>query len=236
MIESIAVVDRLLIACDFDGTLAPIVANPDDAAALPASEAALRRLAELPETWVAIVSGRQRHELVDRFGDGDILLVGEHGADWGGPPPDAPPSLVRARERVQAAASATAGSLVEHKGRSVTFHYRRAHHAERAVQDLRIWASTEPELRIIEGKAILELSVATADKGDAVVALRRDLEADAVVFLGDDVTDESVFERLHPSDLGIRIGPGQSVAAARLDSPEDVAGFLIQIADTRERR
>jgi trehalose 6-phosphate phosphatase len=236
MIEPIALANRLLVACDFDGTLAPIAAHPDDAAALPASEAALLRLAKLPETWVAIVSGRQRRELVDRFGVGDILLVGEHGADWGGPPPDPAPPLERARERVQEAAAATVGSLVEHKDRSVTFHYRRAHHPERAVQDLRNWAATEPELRIMEGKAILEMSVATADKGDAVVALRRNLEAEVVVFLGDDVTDESVFTRLQPSDLGVRVGPGPSAAGARLDSPEDVAGFLAQIADIRERR
>ena len=81
-LEALARTERLLVALDFDGTLAPEVDQPDAARALPEAHAAVERLAALPATRVALVSGRSVTDLeqVSRFGD-EVLLVGSHGIE-----------------------------------------------------------------------------------------------------------------------------------------------------------
>ncbi|MGH8912876.1 MAG: trehalose-phosphatase [Acidimicrobiia bacterium] len=235
MIETVAATPALLVACDFDGTLAPIVDDPDDAVALPRSVHALHRLAGLPRTWVAIVSGRRRIELVERFGDDDFTLVGEHGSDWGEAAPTDSPAMARARRQVEQAVVATAGSTFEHKARSVTFHFRNAPEPGPALDRLRDWVAGESELHLLEGKSVLEFSVAETHKGHAISTLRHRLGIDAVIFIGDDTTDESVFEALEPADLGVKVGPGATAASRRLADPADVTALLEHIADLREK-
>lgn len=230
MIEGLARARQLLIACDFDGTLAPIVDDPDSARALPEAVAVLRRLAGLPGVSVAIVSGRKRSELVERFGTEDFVLIGEHGADDGGASPPEPPGLRRARELVEAAHEQTPGSRVEHKSRSVVFHYRLATSPEEALTTLRRQAGVLGDVQLLEGKAVLELTTAESDKGDAIAGLARRLGADRTVFIGDDTTDEAVFARLGPGDLGIKVGEGDSAATHRVADPEAVVTFLEDLA------
>ena len=64
------------------------------------------------------------------------------------------------------------------------------------------------------------------DKGSAIDKLRSSTGADAVVFLGDDVTDETVFAVLGPADIGVKIGDGPSRAEFRIESPEDAVVML----------
>ncbi|HLU30358.1 MAG TPA: trehalose-phosphatase [Acidimicrobiia bacterium] len=234
-IDDIARVPHLLLACDFDGTLAPIVNDPDDATVLPEALAALHRLARIPRTTVAIVSGRLRQELVDRFGDEDFILVGEHGADSGGGAPPEPDSLARTRQAVDKVHRETPGSRIEHKTMSVVFHYRQVEtDPASALAELRRVADDMPDLEVMEGKAVLEISVPHDDKGDVIVALRERVGADAILFLGDDVTDETVFPRLGLPDLGVKVGPEETAATARVSDPEEVAEFLALLAERRE--
>lgn len=234
MMDSIARVPHLLVACDFDGTLAPIVDDPDDATVLPEALDALHRLARLPQTTVAIVSGRLRRELVERFGEDDFILVGEHGADSGSEAPPEPESLSKAREAAERLHRATPGSRIEHKTRSVVFHYRQVEEdPEPALTELRSVAADLPDLEVMEGKAVLEISVPHDDKGDVILALQDRVGADAILFLGDDVTDETVFPRLGPSDLGVKVGPEDTAATARVADPHEVAEFLAELADRR---
>ncbi len=74
------------------------------------------------------------------------------------------------------------------------------------------------------------------DKGEAVDILRDRCEATAVLFLGDDVTDEKAFARLRAGDVGVKVGPGETLAGYRVDDPADVAVALRLVADTRARR
>lgn len=231
-LADLAAAGSLLVACDFDGTLAPIVDNPDAATALPDSVEALRRLKATDNTAVAIISGRRRDELATRFGD-DFVLIGEHGADPGTTPPSDPPSLTLARRKVDAAHAETPGSRAEHKPRSVVFHYRRVDDPDRVVARLRSEGERLDGITVLEGKSVLELTTSPVDKGDALVELRRIHQPDRVLFLGDDVTDESVFERLGPHDLGVKVGSGRTAAVARVTGPEDVAELLRLLADRR---
>lgn len=234
-IDDIARVPHLLVACDFDGTLAPIVNDPDDATVLPEALTALHRLGRLARTTVAIVSGRLRRELVDRFGEDDFILVGEHGADSGSDSPPEPESLARAREIVDRVHRETPGSRIEHKTMSVVFHYRQVEtDPEPALVELRRAAAELPDLEVMEGKAVLEISVPHDNKGDVILALRERSGADAILFLGDDVTDETVFPRLKAPDLGVKVGPEETAATARVSDPVEVADFLTRLADRRE--
>ncbi|HKH53001.1 MAG TPA: trehalose-phosphatase, partial [Mycobacterium sp.] len=80
---TVARVPRLLVACDYDGTMAPIVANPDDARPLAESAAALRELAALPSTAAALISGRALRDLatLSRM-PAEVHLVGSHGSEF----------------------------------------------------------------------------------------------------------------------------------------------------------
>lgn len=80
---------------------------------------------------------------------------------------------------------------------------------------------------------MLETSVISSDKGQGIELLREVTGATAVVFAGDDVTDEDAIGALKPQDLGIRIGPGASRAAHRVDSPEDFTRVLEALSELR---
>ena len=235
MINHLAGAGTLLVACDFDGTLAPIVSDPDAAKPLPRSVAALRRLASLADTNVAIISGRLHSELVQRFSDDDFILIGEHGSDAGDDndredPGSEPVGLSEARRLVDAAAESTVGSQSEHKARSVAFHYRNAPNPSAVVARLRSQAAALPGIKVLDGKMVLELTAAHDDKGTAVTRLKADLGSDRVLFIGDDVTDESVFAVLGPADVGVKVGGGETLATQRVASPEAVADLLESLA------
>lgn len=83
------------------------------------------------------------------------------------------------------------------------------------------------------GKAVLEFAVIDTDKGEALDILRAEHRADAVVFFGDDVTDEKAFRRLTDGDIGVKVGPGETAAAYRVDAPEDVAAALVYLLSVR---
>ena len=78
---------------------------------------------------------------------------------------------------------------------------------------------------------MIELSLIATDKGAAVNALRTQASASAVLYLGDDITDENAFAQLHGPDVGIKIGVGDTLATYRVDEPIDavrVLGFLLE--------
>lgn len=79
----------------------------------------------------------------------------------------------------------------------------------------------------------MEFAVITTDKGEAVDLLRRQTDATAVVFLGDDVTDEKAFRRMLDTDVGVKVGAGDTLARYRVASPEDVAETLAYLVERR---
>ena len=67
-------------------------------------------------------------------------------------------------------------------------------------------------------------------KGDALARLRRDLGARALFYAGDDVTDERAFRSLHPDDVTVRVGAGETAARFRVDDPDGLAAVLLALA------
>ena len=240
-LRELARVPVLLVACDYDGTLAPIIDNPDEARPLRESVAALRQLAAMPDTHVAVISGRALRDLaaLSRLPE-EIHLVGSHGTEFDvGFADDLSSEQRDLRDRVLGELNNIArrdhGFIVEPKPAGVAFHYRKAEPeiAAVAVEDVLSGPGSQDGVHVKTGKMVVELSVLDLNKGDALDRLRTDVSAEAVIFAGDDVTDEDAFARLTGPDLGLKVGPGPTLARGRLHDPQSVAQMLALVAERR---
>jgi trehalose-phosphatase len=230
-----------LIICDYDGVLAPLVDEPDQAFALERSIEALVALAALPDTHVAVVSGRSvgALETLCSF-PAAIRLVGSHGSEYrDGPGIELDPAqidlLAQIAGRFNQLAADDAGFIVESKPFSLAFHYRMVDPAlaERALAAIERGPAAWPGVKVKTGKMVIELAVIVADKGTAVEQLRHQLGTDPVLFVGDDVTDEDAFGVLVAGDVGIKVGPGETLAQHRLNDTDDVAALLSNLLALR---
>lgn len=236
-LDEVARTSRLLVTSDFDGTLAPIVDDPSAARALPAAAETLVALADVPDTTVALVSGRALEVLRELSAmPPTVHLVGSHGAEFdsGFVQEFDHALLARIVAELQTISVGKPGVSVETKPASVALHVRNASatDAEAALDEARLAARTW-DAHVTAGKAVLEFAVVATDKGAAVDVLREQSDATAVVFLGDDVTDENAFRRMRTGDVGIKVGPGETLAAFRIDTPDDVAEVLAYVLTAR---
>ncbi|HWR85498.1 MAG TPA: trehalose-phosphatase [Rhodoglobus sp.] len=244
-LRELARVKRLLVALDFDGTLAPEVDDPEQARALPEARAAVLRLLRMRDTRVALVSGRALKSLIAVSDLPDnALLVGSHGIEIR---LDGPGALtldttelqqVGVLEEVLAeVADAVDQVWLEPKPAGFALHTRLATERNSRIAHLvaRSEATAEVDgLTIREGKNVLEFSVRSTTKGEAVEHLRQYTQADAVFYAGDDVTDEDAFAALAADDVGLKSGGGATIASHRVAGPAEVARVLALLADLRE--
>ena len=237
-LDSISRTPRLLVTCDFDGTLAPIVSNPAEARMLSEAATALTALAELPDTEVALVSGRALGVLRTLSGmPAAVHLVGSHGAEFDtGFAHDIDEALLkRIIDTLNEIAADRPGVAVETKPASAALHVRNASPADgEAALEAARQASATWDAHATAGKAVLEFAVIKTDKGEAVDILRDQTASTAVVFLGDDVTDEKAFARMRDGDVGVKVGPGETLAGLRIETPGDVAEALTYLLAARE--
>ncbi|GAB5496951.1 MAG: trehalose-phosphatase [Phycisphaerales bacterium] len=241
-LEVIARQPTLLIACDYDGTLAPIVSNPSDARADRESLVALRALAQLPSTHVAVISGRSLSDLSEMLGETDgIHLVGSHGSEFDvGFAEEISKEAKALRDKVleelERIAELGDGFGIETKPASIAFHYRNASEekAAEAVKMVESGCASWEGVHVKRGKMVIELGVVNTNKGDALETLRKRLGASACMFMGDDVTDEDAFTMLTGPDLGIKVGPGASAASYRVGDTHDIAKLLARMTQLRQ--
>ncbi len=239
-LATIAQAPLLLVACDYDGTLAEIVADPAQAACNPEAVAALRSIGEISWTTNAIVSGRAFAELLRFVGpDAAAVLVGSHGAEWqrGGTmlATSQRKLLKQLAESVVKIAGEEPGLGFELKPAGVALHVRgvsRPLAAATIARAVRCCGDT-PGVRVQHGSDVVEFMVVETNKADAVRLARHRCGATGVVFIGDDLTDEDVFRTLGPSDLGLRVGPGQTAAQHRVGGVPEVAEVLETLGSLR---
>ena len=236
-LDAVAETAHLLVASDFDGTLAPIVDDPADARPLPGAAAALTELSELANTSATLISGRALSVLRELSAAPlSVHLVGSHGAEFDtGFAHDLDTELLqRITAELDEIAKDRPGVSVETKPASVALHVRNASatDADAALAAART-ASNGWQAHTTEGKSVIEFAVVVTDKGEALDVLRGQTGATAVVFFGDDVTDEKAFRRMHDADVGVKVGPGETLAQYRIESPADVADALNQLLTRR---
>lgn len=243
-LAQLAAAEKLLVALDFDGVVSPIVARAEQARPLEATASAVVRLAALPRTWTAYVSGRSLASLTAvARPDARILLIGSHGAEVRLGGDDHPLSLDQDQRdaladlhRVFSEVSSQApGTWVEEKPAGRVLHTRQAERedADAAVEAARKQLAGRHDIYLKDGKEVLEGSVVHATKGEGLAFLRQVTEADAVFFAGDDVTDEDGFRTLEAGDVGLKVGTGETAAAFRVEGPEDVADVVGLLAQLR---
>ena len=241
-LEGLAHVPVLLVATDYDGTLAQIVEDPAQARPVRESLVALRALATLPNTHVAVISGRSLSDLAALSGlDGPVLLVGSHGSEFDQDfvrtlAPEQTALRQRVLDELERIARRAPGFRVEAKPASVAFHFRSVSDTEAAaaLTELLDGAARWEGVHVKRGKKVVELAVVHTSKGDAIDTLRHRVGAAAVLYLGDDVTDEDAFARLHGPDVSVKAGPGETAAAHRVDDPVEVARRLAYLAAARQ--
>lgn len=232
---------RVLFVFDLDGTLAPIVDHPADARVSEGMAKRLRRLMMLSP--VAVVTGRSVADARSRLGFQPHYLIGNHGAEGLGPIAECRGLAgLRARWRDSSAGLRAAGVVFEDKQFSLTLHYRQAPDPQNALRAIQAWLNPLPaDLSTLGGKAVVNvLQRAAPDKADAVLRLLKLSACETLLFAGDDVNDEPVFERARPEWLTVRIGSPEAVSRAMycLEAPaalEQVLDLILQHLTVRSQ-
>ncbi|ANS80035.1 Trehalose-6-phosphate phosphatase [Serinicoccus hydrothermalis] len=241
-VQDFARLDRVLVATDFDGVLAPLVQDPMDSRPVDGGMPALTSLAELPGTTVALVSGRALGPLRELSGadpDGPLVLIGSHGAEdsrsESGLALDADQQelLETLGDELATLREEHPGLRVEEKPASRVVHTRglpddEARAALDAAQEL---GARHTALDVTPGKDVVELAVAHVGKGVALVALARDVDAQAVFYAGDDLTDEHGFEALADDPhtaraLTVHVGDSDTSARHRVADEHEMVELL----------
>lgn len=231
-----------LLILDYDGTLSPIVPDPDKAVLSKKMKESLIQLATV--TSVAVISGRDRADVEKKVDLEELIYAGSHGLDMTGPEGlDIPEkvseeilaSLKTAAENLKRKLKAVKGCLVESKKYAIAVHFRNV--AEEEVEKVKDAVLEElnrhENLKKGTGKKILELKPDIDwHKGRAVnwlfEALNFTKENAIPVFIGDDITDEDAFVSIDAEGIGILVGThGEETAATfALKDTDEVRLFL----------
>lgn len=228
--ESPPRVDAPIFFLDYDGTLAPIVDDPDAAYPHPEVPGVMQKLRERFPLW--IVTGRDLRSL-GRLFPANAPAIGLHGAQQGSTKDADPPAFnedtLAALSKMQSNVPSVEGLHLESKPPTFAVHYRQAKDPEDARHRLQAWVDTAPEfLEAIWGKKVVELRHREHTKGRAVRAIADDHPDHAPVYIGDDVTDEDAFEALADTENActIKVGEGDTAADYRLPDVQAVVDYL----------
>lgn len=236
--------ENMLCVFDFDGTLAPIVPQPDQAY-LP--ESIRQRLQELSRhAPVAILTGRSLQDIRARMGFEPRYVLGNHGMEglpgWEARSKQYRDLCLRWERTLNAVFRESAqfdrGIQIENKQYSLSVHYRHTRDPQRCETQLaQLFATLLPEARVMDGKFLFNLLPADAeDKGSAIKKLLQMSGASSAIYVGDDVTDEDVFRLHHPAILSVRVEASpHSAAEWYLAGPQDI-GLLLDDLISRLRR
>lgn len=238
---------RPVVFLDYDGTLTPIVARPQDAELAPAVRETVVRLAQVCP--VAIISGRDLADVRALVGVDGIVYAGSHGFEIAAPDGTVAggnerdrylPTLSQAEGELEALLAEVPGAQIERKKYSIAVHYRNVAAADLpAIEDaVRAVLQRYPTLRDLPGKKVHDLQPRIDwDKGKAVLhvlrALGLDRPAVLPVYIGDDITDEDAFAALRTRGVGIvvREEPRPTAATLALDHPRDVHRLLAALLE-----
>ena len=238
-----------LIGCDFDGTLAPIVADPADSRPVAGSIEVLVRLAQAG-CRVCVITGRPADQAAELGGldrvPGLVVLGHYGGQRWshGVLTESTPvPGLTHARRRLVEVIG-DAPIRLEDKGLSVAVHTREALNPAAALAALQPAVEAiarESGLQLEAGRYVLELRAPGTDKGAALTAYAAEIKAHAVLFIGDDLGDLPAFAAAQSMPTGLAVAvasaevPQISMAASlSVDGPVGVVALLTQLAQLVE--
>lgn len=248
----------VLVGLDFDGTLAPLVDDPDLSAMTPAARAAIERISHLPRVahvHLALVSGRDLADLAARsHAPAGTWLVGSHGAETGRVRTDGTVEAMRVEltpaqsdqldaitGALQQIAAGIEGAWVQHKPSAAVLHTRMSADSEADDAVAQACAAAETLGLVAKvGKDVVEVAVVPADKGTALTRLRSSISTAVgsatvpvhVLYAGDDTTDEDAFGALGAGDVAIKVGEGETLAPHRVADADALAAALTKLAES----
>jgi len=239
MSEAYARAEKCLFFFDYDGTLVPIMRDPNDAVISKETREIVAELAK--RDTVVVISGRDRKFLLEVLGDLPVHIVAEHGA------------LIRKKGETEFTMNAAyqegwkesirsvlelyvkrcPGAFVEEKETSLAWHYRTAddhEYALRRAQELawQLKSYIEPELnlQIIEGNMVIEVKKTAFNKGTSATAFIDEEKYDFILAMGDDTTDEDMFEALPDWAYTVKVGDALSIATKHIKNQNAVMELL----------
>jgi trehalose-phosphatase len=225
---------HLAVFLDFDGSLVPLRARPDQVWLDASGRRLLRRLARHPRVTLVLISGRRRADLRKRVNVPAARYLGLHGwehSDGHSARPGTRRLMCLARRMLAERLRELPGIWIEDKGPVFVVHYRDTssatmRRARQVVRETLDWL--EPDLRVLRGRKVWEvLPHEVEGKGAAVSRLLEELPRPTLsIFVGDDVSDERAFAALR-GELTVRVGrPRRTRAHFRLRNPREVRTFL----------
>lgn len=231
------------ILLDIDGTLLDLAPTPREVWVPPGLAKTLNRLHERTSGALALVSGRSLNDIDLIFAPDQFPGVGGHGAemrvsaDSESVATHAPPLDKELKRRLAAIAKLSPGILLEDKGYSLALHYRLAPHAEKAIYAavslIRADLPNAP-IEVLPGKCVCEIKHSGFTKATGVLELmnHEPFKGRHPLFIGDDVTDESVFA-IMPELRGLAFSVGRRAkgVAGHFDEPSDVRQWLAHLLD-----
>ncbi len=243
----------LLVMLDIDGTLCDIVPQPDDAAVPEAARSSVQRLADTAGVYVALVTGRSVRDAQRMVQVRGVHISGNHGIEIahasgemeveGGWEAEAEAMAAAAGELAKTV-GAYPGASLEHKDYSLSVHHRHVASTRigaliAAVREI----AASHGVAVEGGKSVLNILPNIAvNKGTAAMRLVHDIFGDradgAVLFAGDDITDEHAFRALSVlrRAVTVKVGQGEEATAARyrMSSPDDVHRLLVLLGHRGE--
>ena len=237
--------DKCALLFNIDGTLIDLAATPDSIVVPTGLREHLDALYRRTSGALALVSGRSLTDIDGMFAPLHLPAIGGHGAEArffrdGIVQHARVPSLApKLKQRLTALTALSSGILLEDKGYSIALHYRLAPQAERPIHDaIKAMLAELPEapIEVLRGKFVVEVKQQGFSKATAVRELMTlpPFEGRHPVFLGDDVTDETVFA-IMPDLKGIAFSVGRKTqgVAGHFDSPSDVRTWLGLLLDEK---
>ena len=231
------------ILLDIDGTLLDLAPTPREVWVPPDLAKTLTGLLARTSGALALVSGRSLNDIDLIFAPEAFPAVGGHGAemrlstDSEAVATHAPPMDKELKLRLAAIAKLSPGILLEDKGYSLALHYRLAPHAEKAIYEavslIRADLPNAP-IEVLPGKCVCEIKHAGFNKASGVLELMKHapFQGRRPIFIGDDVTDESVFA-IMPEIGGLAFSVGRRArgVTGHFDEPRDVRAWLACLID-----
>ena len=231
------------VLLDIHGTLLDFAPTPREVWVPPGLAKTLHRLHQRTNGALALVSGRSLNDIDLIFAPDQFPAVGGHGAemrlqaDSEAVAAHAPPLDKELKRRLAAIARLSPGILLEDKGYSLALHFRLAPHAEKAIYEavslIRADLPNAP-IEVLPGKSVCEIKHSGFTKASGVLELmtHEPFKGRRPFFIGDDVTDESVFAIMPDLDgLAFSVGRRAKGVAGHFDAPSDVREFLSHLLD-----
>jgi trehalose 6-phosphate phosphatase len=231
------------ILLDIDGTLLDLAPTPREVWVPPGLAKTLGRLLARTSGALALVSGRSLNDIDLIFAPEEFPAVGGHGAemrisvDSEAVATHAPPMDKELKRRLAVIAKLSPGILLEDKGYSLALHYRLAPHAEKAIYEavslIRADLPSAP-IEVLPGKCVCEIKHSGFTKATGVRELmtHEPFKGRRPIFIGDDVTDETVFAIMPELDgLAFSVGRRAHGVAGHFDEPRDVREWLAHLLD-----